>query len=120
MFCMLHLENNVVQAAVARVRPYQAIGFKIENNTIYGVTHDGTTLTETTNMGTADENQILCMWDGAGNVTWIVDGTIYQSALGPSGTAGTSTTFWADLVVGASGTASSRVFFTCPIFKLLP
>mgnify|MGYP003631703181 FL=1 len=97
----------------------QAVGFKIQNDTIYGVTHDGTTLTETTNMGAANENEILCTWDGAGNVTWIVDGTVYQSALGPFGDSALIATFWADLVVGASGSANSRAFFYSPIFKLL-
>jgi hypothetical protein len=67
----------------------KGLGFLLENNLIYGCTHDGTTHRMTTGItcGTGNKNHSLrAESNGAGSVDFYVNGVLLQTLAGPTGT----------------------------------
>jgi hypothetical protein len=76
-------------SATPRALSSRGIGFRINNQQIYGAVHNGTTLTETASFGTITNRQVcrvLITSDGAGNVTFRLNsGTPVTTSGGPTG-----------------------------------
>jgi hypothetical protein len=62
----------------------KGIGIKVENGSIYALTHDGTTLTTSASIGTLNSNATYFVIDsdGSGNVYFYRNGTLIHTATG--------------------------------------
>jgi hypothetical protein len=68
----------------------KAIGFRLTGDAIYGMCHDGTTLTISTNtvtMPTRSVRHFMVISDGAGGIAWYIDGVLLEavSSVAPVG-----------------------------------
>ena len=75
----------------------KAIGFRLTGDAIYGMCHDGTTLTISTNtvtMPIRSTRHFMVISDGAGGIAWYIDGVLLEavSSVAPTGTALTNDT----------------------------
>jgi hypothetical protein len=69
----------------------KGMGIKIINNSLYALTHDGTTLTTSAPLatpGASTKNQIVMDSDGAGNVTFYLNGAVLAVQTGGPTTSG--------------------------------
>lgn len=104
----------------------KGIGFRLTGNTIYGVAHDGTTLSVSTNTATMPyraTGHLMVISDGSGNVSWYVDGTELESvsSIGPTGNATTSHSAprYGVLQTGARTKNLQFLNFSNPIISIL-
>jgi len=93
-------------------------GFEQRNYALWGVCHDGTTLTEV-NLNTTTSsnvrNRVSAFSDGAGNITWFVNGTqVGTSALGPTGTTAATRTVTVETTNGGD-TGGNILDYSAPI-----
>ena len=71
----------------------KGMGIKIINNSLYALTHDGTTLTTSASLATlvsSTKNQIVMDSDGAGNVTFYLNGAVLVVQAGGPTSAGSA------------------------------
>jgi hypothetical protein len=96
----------------------KGFGFIVINTTVYGCSHDGTThyLTSGITFGANTLHTCSAISNGAGSISFYVDGTLLGTLTGPTGTQANARSAAINCEAGSSGVSQ---WFACQQFQLI-